>query len=100
MVKFKLEGKTEKKEKRTEPEQKTKKKKLVDKASVFVDADLSCLSKRELQIVSVVLENPTVTYEEIRNRTGISVSQVGSTIWSARKKILGKWDEENTGKSK
>lgn len=55
--------------------------------------DFSALSKREFQIVSLLIENPSMGYAEIGKKLGISANTVRTLRCRASKKLSGQWDE-------
>lgn len=58
--------------------------------SVYKDCDLSCLSGREEQVMSLKIENPSLSYEEIGKQIGISVTNASTLLYNARAKLDGK----------
>lgn len=56
-------------------------------------SDFSMLSAREKEVVSIHMQNPTLTHREIGEILETATSSVGVLLWKAKKKLLGDWED-------
>ena len=92
-VAYKILNKDAEKSEKKPISKKEKKPRQFEKFDFGKFSDFSVLSAREKEVVSIHMQNSTLTHREIGEILETTTSSVGVLLWKAKKKLLGDWED-------